>query len=238
MSQGWKISCLLFSFAAVIYGLGLIFDISFYLMHFLDQCDGVNTESCHIIGQDKYFLAAGCLVSATMAKISFNQNARINGPKNYSNENILSNIFTQDVQVPNLPLDGFMNPIFAYLLLIANTVFFFSYFDTGDDEEIIVSILIHIVLTITYGVFYKSEFWKGIGIVFIAWFVTLFLVVLTSFSEMSIFILIISGVIIVGVIINYHANKKHERAVGILYGLPIGFFVMTFVLFLIIFGEF
>ena len=101
----------------------------------------------------------------------------------------------------------------------------------------LLSILIHIVLTIFYFVLYKSEFFNGLALGFVIVVVTFFFVFVTDFSEVSIFLLVLGGLTYLLTMVINHSRGKHGISLGMLYGGPISFFGAIFVTVLLIFGA-
>ena len=63
------------------------------------------------------------------------------------------------------------------------------------------------------------------------------LMLLSGFDEISIVFIFIAAGVFLGMIIHSHANGKHTRAIGLLYGLPIAFFGLMLFIVMMIFGS-
>tara|TARA_B100000212_G_scaffold336585_1_gene310128 strand:+ start:2049 stop:2768 length:720 start_codon:yes stop_codon:yes gene_type:complete len=238
MQQGWKKAGFLFSAAAVFYAIGLFFEIYYYyiLTDIFEDCWGDSGGGCHMLQQQKYHLIGGVLVAGTLAKISFDKDRRLNHPtgnigltKSYfftsSGE---MKIAATNLNVSEPTYDGWKNFGIAYALFFVNITISYEFF---------FSIPIHIALTIMYGFIYKGEFWKGFGRVFALCFVLSLLMLLSGFDEISIVFIFIAAGVFLGMIIHSHANGKHTRAIGLLYGLPIAFFGLMLFIVMMIFGS-
>ena len=238
MQQGWKKAGFLFSAAAVFYAIGLFFEIYYYyiLTDIFEDCWGDAEGGCHMLQQQKYSLIGGVLVSGTLAKISFDKDKRLNNP--VANIGLTKSYFftssgEMKITATNLDqseptYDGWKNFGIAYALFFVNITISYEFF---------LSIPIHIALTIMYGFVYKGEFWKGFGLVSALCLALIFLVFISGFSEVSIIFLIIAAGVFLGMIIHSHANGKHTRAIGLLYGLPIAFFGLMLFIVMMIFGS-
>ena len=246
MQQGWKKAGFLFSAAAVFYAIGLLFEIYYYyiLTDIFEDCWDDSGGGCHMLQQQKYHLIGGVLVAGTLAKISFDKDKRLNHP----NGNIgltKSYFFTSSGEIKiaatslNLSeptYDGWKHFGIAYGLFFVNMTILFGSVEV-ELYLFLLSIFVHIALTIMYGFVYKVEFWKGFGLVLALFFVLLLLILLSGFDEISILFLIIAAGVFLGMIIHSHTNGKHTRAIGLLYGLPIAFFGFMFVILMMIFGS-
>ena len=246
MQQGWKKAGFLFSAAAVFYAIGLFFEIYYYyiLTDIFEDCWGDSGGGCHMLQQQKYHLIGGVLVAGTLAKISFDKDKIRNHPsgnigstKSYfftsSGE---MKIAATSLNVSEPTYDGWKHFGVAYGLFFVNMTIFFGSIE-GGEYLFLLSMFIHISLTIMYGFVYNGEFWKGFGRVCILSFVLLLLILLSGFDEISIVFIFIAAGVFLGMIIHSHANGKHTRAIGLLYGFPIAFFgLMTFFI-MMIFGS-
>ena len=197
-----------------------------------------------MLQQQKYHLIGGVLVAGTLAKISFDKDRRLNDPtgnigltKSYfftsSGE---MKIAATSLNVSEPTYDGWKHFGVAYGLFFVNMTIFFGSIE-GGEYLFLLSMFIHISLTIMYGLVYNGEFWKGFGRVFALWFVLFLLMLLSGFDEISIVFIFIAAGVFLGMIIHSHANGKHTRSIGLLYGFPIAFFgLMTFFI-MMIFGS-
>ena len=246
MQQGWKKAGFLFSAAAVFYAIGLFFEIYYYyiLTDIFEDCWGDAEWGCHKLQQQKYSLIGGVLVSGTLAKISFDKDKRLNNP--VANIGLTKSYFftssgEMKITATNLDqseptYDGWKNFGIAYALFFVNITIFFGSIEGGGYLSSF-SIIVHIALSIMYGFVYNDEFLKGFGRVFALCFALFLLMLLSGFDEIVIVFIFIAAGVFLGMIIHSHANGKHTRAIGLLYGLPIAFVGLMFVTFLIIFGS-
>ena len=246
MQQGWKKAGFLFSAAAVFYAIGLFFEIYYYyiLTDIFEDCWGDSGGGCHMLQQQKYHLIGGVLVAGTLAKISFDKDKIRNHPsgnigstKSYfftsSGE---MKIAATSLNVSEPTYDGWKHFGVAYGLFFVNMTIFFGAIE-AEEYLFLLSIFVHIALTIGYGFVYDGEFWKGFGRVCILSFILLLLILLSGFDEISIVFIFIAAGVFLGMIIHSHANGKHTRSIGLLYGFPIAFFgLMTFFI-MMIFGS-
>ena len=246
MQQGWKKAGFLFSAAAVFYAIGLFFEIYYYyiLTDIFEDCWGDSGGGCHMLQQQKYHLIGGVLVAGTLAKISFDKDKIRNHPsgnigstKSYfftsSGE---MKIAATSLNVSEPTYDGWKHFGVAYGLFFVNMTIFFGSIE-GGEYLFLLSMFIHISLTIMYGLVYNGEFWKGFGRVFALWFVLFLLMLLSGFDEISIVFIFIAAGVFLAMIIHSHANGKHTRAIGLLYALPIAFIGLMAVLFIILFST-
>ena len=245
MQQGWKKAGFLFSAAAVFYAIGLFFEIYYYyiLTDIFEDCWGDAEWGCHKLQQQKYHFIGGVLVAGTLAKISFDKDKRLNHPT--GNIGLTKSYFftsSGEMKITAANLDqseptynGWKHFGIAYGLFFVNITIIFG---TIDFEDLfLLSIYVQIALTIMYGLVYKAEFWKGFGLVFALCSALMFLIFLSGFSETSFAFLFIAAGVFLGMIIHSHANGKHTRAIGLLYGLPIAFFGLMSFLIIMIFGS-
>ena len=246
MQQGWKKAGFLFSAAAVFYAIGLFFEIYYYyiLTDIFEDCWGDSGGGCHMLQQQKYHLIGGVLVAGTLAKISFDKDKRLNHP----NGNIgltKSYFFTSSgemkiaatsLNVSEPTYDGWKHFWIAYGIFFVNMTILVESIEGGDYLSLF-SIIVHIALSIMYGFVYNDEFLKGFGRVFALCFVLFLLMLLSGFDEIGIVFIFIAAGVFLGMIIHSHANGKHTRAIGLLYGLPIAFIGLMTVTFMIIFGS-
>ena len=157
----------------------------------MEYCFDSEHYYCHMESQPKYTLVAGIIISGGLAKVSIDQSKRITDGNRF---------------IPSIPKDltlnqydpttqsGIGHPGFAYLLGLANFfLLFLPSIDMSTGELGLLSILIHIVLTIFYFVLYKSDFFNGLALGFVIVVVTFFFVFATDFSEVSIFLLVLGG---------------------------------------------
>ena len=235
MEKAWKRASMLFSAAAVFYGLGLLLDLIYIAGHSFEYCFDSEHYYCHMESQPKYTLAAGIIISGGLAKVSIDQSKRITDGNRFtlSIPNDLSlNHYDPTTQ------SGIGHPGFAYLFGLANFfLLFLPSIDMSTGGLGFLSILLHIMLTIFYFVLYKSDFFNGLALGFVIVVVTFFFVFATDFSELSIFLLVLGGLTYLLTMVINHSRGKHGISLGMLYGGPISFFGAIFVTVLLIFGA-
>ena len=132
--------------------------------------------------------------------------------------------------------DGWKHFWIAYGIFFVNMTILVESIE-GGVSLFLFSIIVHIALSIMYGFVYNDEFLKGFGRVFALCFVLFLLMLLSGFDEIGIVFIFIAAGVFLGMIIHSHANGKHTRAIGLLYGLPIAFIGLMTVTFMIIFGS-
>ncbi len=235
MEQAWKRASVLFSAAAVFYGLGLVFDLSYIIQYNLDYCFGNEDYYCHMENQPKYSLFGGLIVSGSLAKVSFDQSKRIADPNKFTLGIPKANTLNQYSPTTEL---GIGHVGVAYFLGLANFfLLFLPSIDMLDEGMSYMSIIIHILLTIFYLILYKGEFFAGLALSAATVVVIIFLIFATEFSDFSIFLLVLGGLAYLLTIIINHARGLHGISLGLLYGGPFSFVGAVFVIALLFFGE-
>ena len=226
---------MLFSAAAVFYGLGLVIDLIYILTHSLEYCFDSEDYYCHLESQPKYSLIGGLIVAGGLAKVSFDQSKRIADANRFTLDIPKVNTINQYGPTTELVIG---HPGVAYFLGLAN--FFLLFLPSIDylDEGILnIPIIIHILLTIFYFILYKEEFFIGMALSFASVVVIILLIFATEFSDFSISLLVLGGLGYLLTMIIYHSRGKHGISLGMLYGGPISFFGAIFAIALLIFGE-
>ena len=235
MEQAWKRASMLFSAAAIFYGLGLAFDLIYIIQYNFEYCLDHDDYYCHIEGQAKYSLFAGLILTGGLAKVSFDQSKRISDPNRFTLSIPKGNTENQYGLTNELGI-GHLGS--AYLFGLANFfLLFVPSIDAFEGDLVISSIIIHFILTIFYFISYKGEFFIGLSLSFVTVVGIFFLVFVTSFSEFSILLLVLGGLTYLITMIVNHTRGLHGISVGMLYGAPISFFGAVFFIAFLVFGE-